>query len=70
VIDEDLDQRVLKAMQTPDEAALAAIPESYSAGQHLRDPKLDSAVGRHERVEQKDDTRRLRAVLPHRGRHG
>jgi OH-DDVA oxygenase len=32
VIDEDLDQRVLKAMQTPDEAALAAIPESYLLG--------------------------------------
>ena len=32
VIDEDLDQRVLKAMQTQDEAALAAIPESYLLG--------------------------------------
>jgi hypothetical protein len=32
VIDEDLDQRVLKAMQAPDEAALAAIPESYLLG--------------------------------------
>jgi hypothetical protein len=32
VIYEYLDQRVLKAMQAPDEAALAAIPESYLLG--------------------------------------
>jgi len=32
VIDEDLDQRVLKAMQNADEAGLAAIPESYLLG--------------------------------------
>jgi Catalytic LigB subunit of aromatic ring-opening dioxygenase len=32
VIDEELDQRILKAMQAPDEAALAAIPESYLQG--------------------------------------
>jgi hypothetical protein len=32
VIDEDLDQRVLKAMQTQDEAGLASIPESYLLG--------------------------------------
>jgi Catalytic LigB subunit of aromatic ring-opening dioxygenase len=32
VIDEDLDQRVLKAMQTQDEAGLAAIPESHLLG--------------------------------------
>ena len=32
VIDEDLDQRVLKAMQSQDEAGLAAIPESYLLG--------------------------------------
>ena len=32
VIDEDLDQRVLKAMQAQDEAGLASIPESYLLG--------------------------------------
>ncbi|HKV05828.1 MAG TPA: hypothetical protein VJO53_12085 [Candidatus Acidoferrales bacterium] len=32
VIDEDLDRRVLKAMQERDEAALAAIPESHLLG--------------------------------------
>jgi len=32
VIDEELDERVLKAMQAQDEAALAAIPESYLLG--------------------------------------
>jgi len=32
VIDEDLDQRVLKAMQAGDERALAEIPESYLLG--------------------------------------
>jgi hypothetical protein len=32
VIDEDLDQRVLKDMQNRDEAALAAIPEDYLLG--------------------------------------
>jgi Catalytic LigB subunit of aromatic ring-opening dioxygenase len=32
VIDEELDQRILKAMQAPDETALAAIPESYLQG--------------------------------------
>jgi Catalytic LigB subunit of aromatic ring-opening dioxygenase len=32
VIDEDLDQRVLRAMQAQDEAGLGAIPESYLLG--------------------------------------
>lgn len=32
VIDEDLDRRVLKAMQERDEAALGAIPEAHLAG--------------------------------------
>jgi hypothetical protein len=32
VIDEDLDQRLLKDMQNRDEAALAAIPENYLLG--------------------------------------
>ncbi len=32
VIDEELDQRILKAMQTRDEEALAAIPETYLLG--------------------------------------
>jgi len=32
VIDEDLDQRILKAMQERDEAALAATPESHLLG--------------------------------------
>jgi Catalytic LigB subunit of aromatic ring-opening dioxygenase len=32
VIDEELDQRILKAMQTQDEEALAAVPENYLLG--------------------------------------
>ena len=46
VIDEDLDQRVLKAMKDGDEGALATITEVLLARQYVRDSKLDASFRR------------------------
>ena len=70
VIDEDLDQRVLKAMQTADESALAAIPEKLFAGQYLRDAELDAPVRGHECAGEEDEPGGLRRMLSDRGGHG